>query len=76
MALPKLRWHRVFQIGVTLKGLHALMEIAGGLVFHFVPVPKILHWANLVMQDELIEDPRDFLATHLLIAAQQLSIEA
>lgn len=67
------RIHQVFRVSVILKGLHALTEIAGGLVFYVVSAPTMLHWVNLVTQDELTEDPRDFVASHLLSAAQHLT---
>ena len=68
------RIHRIFQIGVILKGLHALIECASGLVLFFVSTATILHWVRLLTQQELTEDPRDFVATHLLAAAQHLSV--
>jgi uncharacterized membrane protein len=73
MQVTEHRIHQVFRISVILKGLHALTEIVGGLVFYLAPVPVILNWVNLLTQDELTEDPRDFVATHLLTAAQHLT---
>ncbi|MFC2966964.1 DUF2127 domain-containing protein [Acidimangrovimonas pyrenivorans] len=73
MQVSEHRVHQVFRVSVLLKGLHALIEIAGGLVFYFASAPTVLHWVNLLTQDELTEDPRDFIATHLLSAAQQLT---
>lgn len=65
--------HRAFRVSVILKGLHALVEIAGGLVFFFVSAPTILRWVNVLTRDELTEDPRDLIATYLLSAAQHLT---
>lgn len=65
--------HQVFRVSVILKGLHALTEIVGGLVFYLISAPTVLHWVNLLTQEELTEDPRDFVATHLLTAAQNLT---
>ena len=73
MQVTEHRIHQAFRLSVILKGLHALTEIVGGLVFYFVPAPVILHWVNIVTQEELTEDPRDFVATHLVSAAQHLS---
>ena len=73
MPVSEHRVHQVFRFSVILKGLHALTEIAGGLLFHFVSAPTVLHWVNLLTQEELTEDPRDFVATHLLSAAQNLT---
>ncbi len=68
------RIHRIFQISVILKGLHALIECAGGGALYFISTRTIAHWVALMTQEELIEDPHDFVATHLLSAAQQLSV--
>ena len=73
MQVAEHRIHQVFRVSVILKGLHALSEIAGGLVFYFVSAPAILGWVNLLTQEELTEDPRDFVATHLLSAAHNLT---
>ena len=73
MQINEHRVHQIFRISVILKGLHALTEIAGGLVFYMVSAQAVLDWVNLLTQEELTEDPRDFLATHLLSAAQHLT---
>ena len=67
------RIHQAFRVSVILKGLHALSEIAGGLLFYAVSAPTVLRWVNLLTQEELTEDPRDFIATHLISAAQHLT---
>ncbi|MDE3122844.1 MAG: DUF2127 domain-containing protein [Paracoccaceae bacterium] len=70
------RIHQVFFVSLVLKGLHALIECAGGVLLFLVSSQTILHWVNLLTQDELTEDPRDFVATHLLDAAQHLTVGA
>jgi uncharacterized membrane protein len=61
---------------VILKGLHALIESAGGGAHYFISTQTIAHWVALMTQEELTEDPHDFVATHLLSAAQHLSVGA
>ena len=73
MEINEHRIHQIFRVSVILKGLHALTEIAGGLAFYLISAPTVLHWVNLLTQEELTEDPRDFVATHLLSAAQHLT---
>ncbi len=68
------RIHRIFQISVLLKGLHALIECVGGLALYFVPNAAIEHWVWLLTQSELREDPRDLVATTLLNAARDMSV--
>lgn len=66
--------HLVFEISLLLKGAFALAEIVGGIVAYFVTRQFLLDLVNVVTQEELIEDPRDFIANHLLVGAQNLSI--
>ena len=67
--------HRIFDVSVSLKGLHALIEIAGGLLLYLISTDTIVAFINRYSQDELIEDPHDFIATHLLKFAQGFSVE-
>jgi uncharacterized membrane protein len=67
--------HRFFQISIALKGIHALVECGGGIALYLIDVPTIRHWVGLLTQEELIEDPHDFIAAHLMDAAQHLSID-
>jgi uncharacterized membrane protein len=64
---------RTFKISVSLKGLDGLLEIAGGLVLLFVAPATLQSWARTLTAHELAEDPHDFVATHLLHSASQLS---
>jgi uncharacterized membrane protein len=59
---------------VILKGLHALVECAGGLLLGFVSSATIAQWVTLLTQVELREDPRDLIATCLRDAAQHLTV--
>jgi uncharacterized membrane protein len=67
--------HRIFDISVALKGFHALIEILGGLALYLVSTETIVGVINRYSQDELVEDPHDFVATHLLKFAEGFSVE-
>jgi uncharacterized membrane protein len=69
------RIHQIFQLSVLLKGAHALLECAGGVALALVSTSTISRIVNTLTQEELIEDPKDFVATHLLAFAQNFSIE-
>lgn len=73
MPIPERRIHQIFRISVILKGLHALLEVAGGLAFYLISQQTVLTWMNALTRSELTEDPRDLIATHLLAAAQGLT---
>ncbi len=66
--------HRIFEVSVLLKGADALIECIGGLMLALVSSASIMGWVNRLTQEELIADPKDFIATHLLNLAQGFSI--
>jgi uncharacterized membrane protein len=68
------RIHQIFEIGILLKGAHALLECAGGIAMAIVSTSTIVGLVNWLTQEELIEDPHDFIATHLLTMARQLTV--
>jgi uncharacterized membrane protein len=68
------RIHQVFEISILLKGAHALIECLGGLALALVSADYIKGLVNSITQDELVEDPNDFLASHLLHFAQDLTV--
>jgi uncharacterized membrane protein len=68
------RIHQIFEISVLLKGAHALIECIGGLVLAFISTSTITNLVNALTQEELIEDPNDFVATHLLSLAQGFTV--
>ncbi len=73
MPITERRIHEIFEISIILKGLHALIEVAGGIAFYLISAQTVLDWTNWLTRNELVEDPRDWLATHLLAAAQGLT---
>jgi uncharacterized membrane protein len=68
------RIHQIFEISILLKGAHALIECIGGLVLAFVSTRAITSLVSTLTQDELVEDPNDFVATHLLSLAQNFTV--
>jgi uncharacterized membrane protein len=68
------RIHQIFQVSVLLKGAHAVVECLGGVVLALVSTRTIANLVNALTQEELIEDPNDFIATHLSTMAQDFSV--
>ena len=66
--------HRIFEISVLLKGAHALIECLGGVAIALVSADYMRGLVNSLTQDELIEDPQDFVATHLLALARDFTV--
>jgi uncharacterized membrane protein len=68
------RIHQIFELGVLLKGAHAVIECIGGAVLALMAPGTIAAMVNTWTQDELVDDPNDFIATHLLAWAQGFSV--
>jgi uncharacterized membrane protein len=64
------RIHQLFEISVLLKGAHALIESLGGLLLAVVGTGTIVRLVEMMTQDELIEDPNDFIARHVQSMAE------
>ena len=68
------RIHQIFEISVLLKGVHALIECVGGVALALVSTDYLRRLVNSATQDELVEDPKDFLASHLLGFAHDFTV--
>ncbi|MER9171308.1 DUF2127 domain-containing protein [Mesorhizobium australicum] len=73
-AVDENRIHQVFEIGVWLKGAHAFIECVGGVLLYLVTTATIASWVNALTQDELTEDPKDFIAGYLSQVASHFSV--
>jgi uncharacterized membrane protein len=72
--LTEHRIHEIFQLSVLLKGAHAVLECVSGLALALVSNASIVNTITWLTQDELIQDPNDFVATHMLRMAQDFSV--
>lgn len=68
------RIHQLFLASILLKGAHALVECASGIALAVVSTSTIAAIVRALTQEELIEDPRDFVATHLLRWAEGFTV--
>lgn len=75
MAREKL-FHRLFQVGIWLKGFDGVLEVLGGVLFLAVSPAALNHYVILLTEGELREDPDDFLANWLRHAANNLSVDS
>src|SRR5579859_7863489 len=64
---------RAFEIGIILKGLDGILEVVGGLLLLVVSPATINQIARFLTQHELSGDPHDFLATHIVHYAGELT---
>ena len=68
--------HVAFEFSLLLKGAFAILEIATGIFAYFVTQQFLADTTKLLTRAELNEDSRDFVANHLLHAAQGLSVSS
>jgi uncharacterized membrane protein len=73
-AMQERRVHQIFVVSVLFKGMHALIEIVGGLALYLTSTATILAWMNRFSQGELIEDPNDWIARQVLKFGQHFSV--
>lgn len=67
-------WHRVFEIGIAIKGLNGIWEIGSGALFFFLSKLTLNNWLLAVTHQELLEDPSDLLMNFLVNTFQDVSI--
>src|SRR5215468_6786979 len=64
---------KTFKIGLVLKGLDGVLEIAGGILLLFLSPNAIEHLARVLTAHELSEDPHDLIARYLLHTTAHLN---
>ena len=69
------RIHQVFAVSVSLKGLHALIEIVSGLALYFTSTETIVGWVSSWSARSLAEEKHDWIASHLLHFAETFSVQ-
>jgi len=67
------RLDKVFEVGIVLKGLDGLLEIAGGVLLLLIKPQYLNQLASTLTQHELSEDPHDFLSSYILHSTQNLA---
>ena len=62
-----------FKIGLVVKGLDGILEVAGGILLLFLSPHAIQHLARMLTAHELSEDPHDLIARYLLHTTAHLN---
>lgn len=63
---------KVFEGSLLLKGISALLETIGAALLIFIPSPMAIGFVGAVTQQELFEDPNDFISNLLISGANSL----
>jgi uncharacterized membrane protein len=73
--------HVSFEITLLLKGIHATLEIVGGVLLSFMRPETLSTWIRVLTQNELSEDPKDLVANlvvrmggHYTVGAQHFGV--
>ena len=69
------RIHQIFAVSVSLKGLHALFEIAAGIALYLTSTEKIVGWISDWSNRAIALERHDWIADHLLRFAETFSVE-
>jgi uncharacterized membrane protein len=64
---------KTFKIGLVLKGLDGILEVAGGILLLFLTPHAIEHIVRALTAHELSQDPHDLVARYLLHTAGHLT---
>lgn len=57
--LKEKQWHELFEVGLFLKAFNGAWETVSGLMFLLVSKATLSGWFSRLIQNELLEDPRD-----------------
>ena len=66
-------WHKLFQLGVLIKGFSGVWETISGFLFLFLSKATLSGWFYLLVYNELVEDPNDKFINFMALALQNLS---
>ncbi len=66
--------HRLFSIGVVLKGIDGALEVIGGALLLAVSHPALNRLVMALTRQEISEDPRDLVANALRATVAHLSV--
>ncbi len=68
--------HDSFELGIFMKGINGLLEIAGGILLMFISPVRLDRIIKLLTQHELAIDPNNFLANFILHLSHGFSVSA
>jgi uncharacterized membrane protein len=73
-AMQEKRIHQVFVVSVLAKGLHALMEIVGGIALYLISTETIVGGISRWSNRAIAQEKHDWIATRLLHFSETFSV--
>jgi uncharacterized membrane protein len=64
--------HRIFDATLLLKGIHATVELIGGLLLYIASADSITRVVDFFVKGEINEDPHDVIANYILMLGHSL----
>lgn len=68
--------HKLFHVGIIVKGIDGALEIMGALLILMISPQTLDRIVHLLTQHELSEDPKDIIANYLIHAANHFSVSS
>lgn len=70
---PKTLLDKTYEIGIIIKGIDGTLELLGGILILTLSSDTILRITNFLTQNELHQDPHNFIATHIVKLGDHLA---
>lgn len=64
-----------FEVAILLKGIHAVLEMIGGVLLWLIKPATLDMWIQVLTQNELAEDPSDYFANLLARASERYTVQ-
>ncbi len=68
--------HDSFEVGIFLKGLNGVLEIIVGILLIFINPARLNQIIIFLTQNELVEDPKDFIANFIINLTRGYSVSS
>ncbi len=70
---PKSLLDKTYEIGLLIKGIDGVFELAGGLLLWLIPRDTVSRLTKALTQNQLDKNPHDVIANHILHLGQSLA---
>jgi len=70
---PKSLLDKTYEIGIIIKGIDGTLELIGGILILTLSSDTILKITHFLTQNELHQDPHNFIATHIVKLGDHLA---
>lgn len=65
--------HDSFEVSIAFKAFVGVLQVAGAIALFLIRPHVVSHWILWITDHELLDDPRDFIANHLVAFSQSFT---